>query len=298
MVPNYPKDIIITTGPLGGLGDHAVYTTLPERFTKEGHNVYVDADNLCRNDEISDLLWGMNPYVLGSSDRKPNAGYINQGRFYDVANRFPIGAIEAMERAHGLPPPYSMAPRIYYTPNPFRVNLEQCVLLDYAAVSSSIGHQGLDEIQKKVNSRFPNRACYLVTFPDWVVRNKPPVDGPSIQMNSIYEYVDALASCYAWVGSEAGGQALAAAVRGEHDVYDLVARPEIVAVLSPKTYNSRGYTFRGVDYRVTVYGNVSGDYWEPHEVPYQAYQEMCRRSVEEVREAWKREKEEQEKASA
>jgi len=263
-----------------------VYSTLPERFAELGHDVYLDQDNLARNPEIIDLIWAKNPHIKGTSDKKPNAGYCKQGLFYDIAGKFPIGSIEAMERAHGLLPPYSIAPRIYYEPQPFMIDLSQAVLADFSAISSSISGQGISDMLLQMNNRFPGKQFYMVTFPEGIIREQPPVDGPSIRVNSIYEYVDALASCYAWIGSEAGGQALAAAVRGEHDVYDMVAHPEIIAVLSPKTFNSRGYTFRGVDYRVTVTGNIAGDYWDPVEIGRDRYELMCRRSVEEVRATW------------
>lgn len=284
-------DIVLTTGCLGGLGDQALYTTLPERYHALGFDVYMDADNLARNPDITDLLWAHNPFIKGTSDKKPNAGYIFQGKFYDIANKFPCGSIEAMERAHGLPPPYSLAPRIYYKPQPFKVNLQECVLVDLSAISSSIAPQGISDTMTKMNDRFPGRQFYQVIFPEGVNRNRAPLDGPAIQMNTIYEYVDALASCYAWVGSEAGGQALAAAVRGEHDVYDLAVRPEIISVISPMTYNSRGYTFRGVDYRVTIHGsNSSTDYFHVTESAYERYQLLCRRSVEQARAEWEKEK--------
>lgn len=282
--------LVLTTGCLGGLGDLSLYTTLPERYTALGFDVYMDSENLARNPEITDLLFAHNPFVKGTSDKKPTIGYVKQGHFYDVANKFPCGSIEAMERAHGLPPPYSLAPRIYYRPQPFKINLQECVLVDLSAISSSIGAQGVSDTMTKMNDRFPGRQFYQVIFPEGVNRNRAPLDGPAIQMNSIYEYVDAIASCYAWVGSEAGGQALAAAVRGEHDVYDFAVRPEIVSVISPMTFNSRGYTFRGVDYRVTTHStNASCDYFSPNEVPYERYQLMCRRSVEQARAEWDKE---------
>ncbi len=287
------QDVIITTGALGGLGDTALYTTLPRRYSQAGHKVYVDKDNVARNPEIIDLLWGHNRYVRGTSDKKPNAGYINQGKFYHIANALPLGSIEAMERAHGFGPPYSMAPEIHYVPQPFVVDLSQAVLVDFSAVSSTLKTEALAPILPLMQARFQGRQFYMVTFADGVVTQRPPLEGAVIQMNSIYQYVDALASCYAWVGSEAGGQALAAAVRGNHDVYQLDRRPEIVCVASTMTYNSRGYCFRGVDYRVTIHStNSTADYFvtpgehRPPETIYERYQALSKRSVEEARALW------------
>jgi hypothetical protein len=292
LVPGDGQDVIISTGNLGGLGDWMLYSTLPRRYAELGHKVYVSSQNLARNPEISDLVFAMNKYVVGTSDKQENAGYRNQGLFYEIANRFPLGSIEAMERAHGFGPPYSLAPEIHYQPQPFIIDLSQCVLVDYGAVSSSLKVEALQAFHPLMQLRF-NRQMYMVTFTDSVVANTPPLEGPRIKMESIFQYIDALASCYAWIGSEAGGQSLAAAVRGEHDVYDMEARPEIVVCSSTMTYNARGYVYRGADYRVTIHhSNSISDYfgtlgtWQPPEVAYARYQRDAQRSVEAARAEW------------
>ena len=122
--------------------------------------------------------------------------------------------------------------------------------------------------------------------PKWASLQPARISTDSVQISSIYQYMDALASARAWVGSEAGGQALAAAMRGEHDVYDLSARPEIMVTITPKTFNSRGYTFRGVDYRVTNFGqDKDGDYFFPHEMTQHEYEQRCAMSYEQMRAA-------------
>jgi hypothetical protein len=246
----------------------------------------VDYENRARNAETEQIVFGMNPHVLGVSDRKPNAGYVHQGKFYDIANRFPPNSVEAMERAHNLQPPYSLAPEIYYKPQPFKVNLQEVVLADLNSISSNIGVTGVQKMFEKMQERFPGRQQLSVMLPDTVARPVVKVAGASILMNTIFEYVDALSTCYAWYGTESGGQALAAAVRGPYDMYDMAARPECICLISPKTFNSRGYTFRGVDYRVTTDGVYSGDYWDTAEQPYERYQEMARKTVAEARAAW------------
>lgn len=283
-----PKKIL-TFGPLGGLGDVAMWTTLPERFSALGFDVYLDADNLTRNPEILDLWYACNPFVLGTSTDKPNCGYTLQGAAYEIANKLPIGSgVEAVERAHGLLPPYSMAPRTYYKPKPFSIDLSTTVLVDFSARSTVISPQGLQEhFVTKMAERFRGYEFLMVTFPQGVLAQQPMLDGPSIRMNSIFDYADALAQCHALVCSEAGSQALAAAIRGEHSKCDHAAHPEIVSIISPKTFNSNIYNFAGVDYRIcTSTSNASGDYWFPAEQPYHSYQIMARRAVEEARAEW------------
>ena len=53
----------------GGLGDALQFSTLPEEFYKqEGRKTYIVEDAPFRNQEIYDLVWGKNPYVLGKKE--------------------------------------------------------------------------------------------------------------------------------------------------------------------------------------------------------------------------------------
>lgn len=282
MEPRLPegKTIVITTGDLLGLGDHGMWTTLPERFSKLGYDVYIDSETRASNPEILECLWEKNPYLKGLSDRKPNAGYgfsgIIQGKAYEICNT--LGGhrgIECVERAHGLPPPYSMAPKIYYEPKAPPVDVRETVIVDYSAVSTKLGRQDVEEEIKMMIGRFRDPIMLQLLHPPWVVINQEQWVPSVHTCSSIYEYLDFLHQCRAWIGSEAGGQMLAAAVRGEHDVYEDDARPEIVCKITPQTHNSRMYTFRGVDYRET--GNGRGEaYWKPGEVKNYQYHISCK----------------------
>lgn len=280
-----PDDpIVLTTGPLVGLGDHCVYSTLPKRFADLGYTVMLDKDVAARNDEIIDVLWYKNPHISAATDKKPNAGYVRQGLFYEIANRFPIGSIEAMERAHGLPPPYSLAPIVSYEPKPFPHDLSQTVLFDFSSVSSRIGDQGVAEFLRAMKARFQNDRFLQMLMPKWASLEAARVHGESVGVESIYQYIDMVAAARGWIGSEAGGQSIAAAVRGEHDVYDLAARPELCVLATPKTYNSKGYTFRGINYHVSQFcQDKDSDWWSPHESQTHHYELRCALSLAEMR---------------
>jgi hypothetical protein len=270
-----PKgDVIITVGPLLGMGDHMVMSSLPERFAKLGYDVYLDADTESSNPEIRDLIWKLNPYIKGLSDKKPNAGYVRQGHFYDIANRLQgYRSIEAMERAHGLPPPYGLAPKIYYQPKPAKMDLSRVVLMDFSAVSSRLSRDAIQEAIKMARSKFKEPPFLQVMHPPWVVVNQEPLIESRYLVSSVYEYLDLLASCRGWIGSEAGGQSLAAAVRGEHDVYE-DGGLEIVVTSTRQTYNSKGYVYRTNEYRVTA-TDGQPDHWQPQEVARMKYEVSC-----------------------
>lgn len=285
------KDIILTTGPLVGLGDHLLYSTLPERFAALGHKVFIDGDNCARNEEVLDLVWARNPFIEPlPSDKKPNAGYVNQGAFFDVANTLPIGAIEAMERAHGLEPPYNIAPKIYYKPEPYMIDLENSVLFDFSALSSFIDDIGWQSFLQKMQDRFGGTNWYMVLHAPSVGGRRQLMmreETPSLSPANLFQYVDMLAGCRAWIGSEAGSHFLAAAVRGERDAYALDARPEVVSLIAPDSFNSRAFTLRGVDYRTSKFSG-GGDYHSPVEVPYHRYHELCRVNGSNLFQEWKR----------
>lgn len=279
------KDIIISVGPLMGLGDHLLYSTLAERFAALGHNVFLDEETYARNDEVLDVIWKRNPHILGVTDRKPNAGYIMQGAFYDELQHYPEGAnLEVMERVHGLPPPYSIAPRIYYDPQPYPIDLSKTVLWDYSSLSSTILDEGWRRFIEKMGDRFalggdvPENRFILLQFSAEVGGRRQlalPVPPETIAVRSIYQYIDMLAACRAWVGSEAGGQGLAAAVRGEHTVWDYDARPEIVSLIAVGCRNSLAFCYRGVNYRSSLF-SAGEDYLNPAEVPLHRYHQTCR----------------------
>jgi hypothetical protein len=270
-----------------GLGDHALFSTLPERFAALGHKVFLDEDTYARNDETLDIFWKRNPHIEGLTDRKPNAGYhTHHGAFYDELQKYPEGAnLEVMERVHGLPPPYSIAPRIYYTPGPFYHDLADAVLWDYSALSSTILDDGWQRFMQKMDDRFglsddttPTR-CVLVQHTAEVGGRRQlqlPIRPEMIGVSSIYQYIDMLAVCRAWVGSEAGGQALAAAVRGERTVWEYDARPEVVSLMTVGTRNSLAFCYRGVTYRSSLSSITGGDYLEPAEVPLHRYHQTCK----------------------
>lgn len=215
---------------------------------------------------------------------------MRQGFYYDLLNKLPgHRCIEVMERAHGLPPPYSIAPEIAYTPKPYHQDLSNITLYDPSALSSAIDGAGWARFQQKMLDRFGTDGgrIYLVTHDPSVASTPPFAEGTAtIGVTSLFEYADMMASCRAWIGSEAGGQLLAAAVRGEHDVFDTAARPEIVCLMAPNTYNSKSYCARGVEYRTSVFA-AGGDYLEPTEVPQARYEFECRRNVQTKLEQWR-----------
>lgn len=104
---------IIIHQPWGGLGDNLQYSTLPELFSKKGHDVYISIENKVRNQEIFDLVWRKNPYVKGISSDTPNAGESKNWNWpSEEQNEY---SMHRIEMSHGFEKT-NFFPKIYYVP--------------------------------------------------------------------------------------------------------------------------------------------------------------------------------------
>jgi len=115
----------------GGLGDHLALSTLPEEFSKLGHDVYLYKNYLVRNDQIFNLVWRLNPFIKGFSEQCPNSGHI----FSDPPNGS-IPWMSHVERTNGIfsnnlsPKIYRHHNKIDYLKDKIILNLE-CISADY-----------------------------------------------------------------------------------------------------------------------------------------------------------------------
>jgi hypothetical protein len=56
--------------PYGGLGDHLVYSALPELLWKQKNiKVFISTESIYRNKQIWDFVWGLNPFVKMTDEK-------------------------------------------------------------------------------------------------------------------------------------------------------------------------------------------------------------------------------------
>ncbi len=69
------KQLVIQI-PFGGLGDHLVYSSLPELlWTQKGIKTFISNKSIYRSKAIRDFVWGLNPYIEFTSN---NGWFIHQ----------------------------------------------------------------------------------------------------------------------------------------------------------------------------------------------------------------------------
>lgn len=247
--------IIVISQIWGGLGDNLQFSTLPELFSKKGFDVYISINNIVRNQEIFDLVWGLNPYVKGvCNDSEGFTVGSNMQRSWPKAedNYYFINRIEI---AHGHSP-QNLYPKIYY--NPKLINdYFKYTIIDVTGESQSFDLK-FEYLQKYINDYIINKNIAsenvriigfnnlkkrdnIIYFPNYC----------TLYIENIYEYCDIIHSCENYLTSNSGAHSLASAIKQENE------RPNIVCWNHwenwPECFEKGYYCYPNVNY-VTMHG--------------------------------------------
>lgn len=218
--------------PWGGLGDNLQYSTLPERFSELGYEVYISDKNACRNFEIFELVWKLNPYVKGISSESANIGesfFVKNvvikiknnktGKIVDkvasMHSRYKRAysnksIIYNQEALHGFDPK-NETPKIYYKPKTIH-DFQDKIFIDLSAVSNTpIKPKNLDEY---LQYKHPNLKIIIPNF-DKKIDNKQNINfnyNEDIKIQSIFHFCDLIHSCKHFYCCLSGQATLASAL--------------------------------------------------------------------------------------
>jgi hypothetical protein len=240
-------DPIIIRAFAAGLGDHLVYSTLPELYARLGRSVFIHNAPGFRNDEIRALVWESNPFVSGFSDAPANAGCVHDRlrRFSLFVRRYP-SAIEAVEAIHGFRP-VSKYPKIYYTPK-FRRDFCRKVVVDVRSITSRFPVEVIDTYIGEMSVRLSFTAASLVKLESVHSGDNGSTalaNVPTYKVESLREYVDIVYSSPLFLCTESGSQAIASAIKQGN------AFPDVYALASAPTWNHGDFVYPNVKYLVT-----------------------------------------------
>lgn len=200
------SDIIIRSW-YGGLGDNLQHSTLPRRFSELGHDVYISNQIPYRNPEIKDLVWGLNPYVKGYSDAEPNAGDIESIQYKQMG----LGFLGNWEKAHGLEPPYSIIPDLYYQPKEVK-EIQGKTLVDITVISAKAAYKE-EKLRDYLTLNYPKEDVVICLFHDGLTYPMFLLHSYNIIfVENIYRYFDLIYSCEKFVCLFSGGNAAAASL--------------------------------------------------------------------------------------
>lgn len=195
----------------GGLGDALQFSTLPEEFFKQkGKLTYILKSSSFRNPEIYDLVWGVNPYVVGIQEGPWQAGdplgISNQNIYNNM--------IQNIEHAHGLEPK-NHYPNIYYKPKKIKT-LSNSFAVDLNSVSVKYEPEIVKSEILKIKEIHPDKKFLYINFKN--DNRKVPLDraiySDYLLINNIFEYCDIINSLYGYIAYASGGSHLSSAIKG------------------------------------------------------------------------------------
>lgn len=192
--------------PWGGLGDNLQFSTLPEKFSKLGYEVYISDKNIYRNSEIYELVWKLNPYIKGISTEKHNIG--ETGIYRRIHQTKSI--VYNQEACHGIEPENEI-PKIYYKPKTID-EFQDKIFVDLSSKSNypikpknidqyfQENHQGSKIIIANFNNKIDNYKDMNFKYDD------------KINIESIFHFCDLIHSCKYFYCCFSGQSVLASAL--------------------------------------------------------------------------------------
>jgi len=245
---------IIIYQPYGGLGDNLQFSTLPEIFNKMGIKCYIHINNSTRNDdEVYNLIWGLNPFIIGKSNNTPNAGSCRL-KYWPPAelNKW---FIERIEIAHDLEST-SYYPKIYYEPI-VNLDLSNTIFIDLTGVSQIFSFKKYKEfidyfVPKIINKEKIIKIVYRKKFItshfekiyDYLKLKISNIEYYSI--DSLYIYCDVIKSCYMLIVQNSGIHSLAAAIKQDSKLPNILCYNQFETFTEQE--NKGYYNYKNVEY--------------------------------------------------
>jgi hypothetical protein len=201
----FQAKIVIIGQPYGGLGDNFQFSTLPEMFARQGIETWISSQNVCRNPQIYEMVWGLNPFVKGIKDEPPNITVA------DVERSPKCGELNTVQRAELL---YLGAwehcyPTTFYQPK-YRPDFANKAVLEFGYVTVDLT-SALSRIKDELRYMLEGQEVVLLRNP--VNANLAVGDFPEYAVQSIWELADILYSCRLFAGIESGAAVLCATLK-------------------------------------------------------------------------------------
>jgi len=205
--------------PWGGLGDNLQFSTLPELYHNIGVSFYVNENNVCRNPEITKLVWETNPYFKGYTNEEPNCG--SNIKYTPIFGNL----ILDWEKLHGFIPK-NTAPKLYYKSNIIEL-LRNKIVLSLQSISAEIDELELFNKIKRYLIDYNYNDIILLKYKNDV--NKIKTFGKEeknysysyniYDVNNIFDLCDVIQSCDHFITLHSGASVLASALDKKTTVF-------------------------------------------------------------------------------
>lgn len=225
--------------PWGGLGDNLAHSLIPRLCFERGDICQLSKHNVCRNQDIYNVVWKQNPYIRLTGSESVDMKWLDRCKLFENQG---LSHVQVIQRVYGFDTCYEY-PEIYYTPR-YLPEYDGKHLTDFNSIS--VSYDGCDvwnvigggsDTLEVTHSLLDNK------------RYARPTTGNTIDINSLEFYCDVLRSCSSIVTLNSGIANLAPVIKNKYNpklqIYVLTYKKYL------KEYGSNGYFYSNVKY-ITV----------------------------------------------
>jgi len=233
------KEVIIYQ-PWGGLGDNLAHTTIPRLCQDLGYKCLLSNHNKFKNQDIFDLLYKDLDCIDGVTD-KINDSWQN----YDQVNQPGWNHIRHVQVGYGFKSAPFYYPIINYQPK-FIEELKNATLVD---LSGEHCYTYYPELYNKENIlKITNRIIELEKYKNILTIEKNnyenidiKVPSESYNINSLFDYADAIFSCKNFICIDSGQGNLACTIKNQFKTSLNIFIIGMSFQLPPKKYDTYNY---------------------------------------------------------
>lgn len=205
------KEIVIYQ-PWGGIGDNLAHSVIPELCNKYGIKCYLSEHNHCRNSQIYNLIWKLNPFIQSVPSPVKDFSWIDQCKNYEIPGR---NHIQVIQRIHGFDEDHEY-PKIYYKPN-YLPEFKNVTILDLNAISVGYDRNVLrDKVTQLLEEK--NIKDNIVDIVHSKVADQVNYDthtNKTLDINDLFLYCDIIHSCKRVITLNSGITNLASTIKNQ-----------------------------------------------------------------------------------
>lgn len=250
---------VVIYQPWGGLGDNLAHSILPIYCSNRDIPCYLSNQNVCRNREIYDLVWAINPHITKTKD-STDMTWLDTP-IQQEQNRH-WNEVKNIQCRHGLEPIYHY-PVIYYIPKQIP-ELANTTLIDLAAFSLYQHYQAFISLDnythmfKKIVADYTLenlvKISHGASYTVWP--NLPIISDISLtyKITSLLQYCDAIFSCKNYICANSGNAVLASTIKNQYHTNTNIFVFNVEKLTPPTSF--QGLIFKNTNYITIDTGRI------------------------------------------
>ena len=229
--------------PWGGLGDNLAHSIIPELCKATGNKCYLSKHNAYRNQQIYDLVWGLNPFLEKEQKDSKDLSWLDRCGIFENQG---LNHVQVIQKTYGFNTSFEY-PKIYYTPK-FLPAYKNSTFIDFNSISVGYDRDILDNKLKQLLEEKKMYDDVVIVTHSKVDNNQYKLDLATevIDINDLFFYCDVVYSCKNIITLNSGMTNLASTIKNQFQndvqIYTFTYKKYL------KEYGSNGYFYSNNNY--------------------------------------------------